>query len=98
MDQSFQIKLIDGEYSAEDAREVLHRLIMDKIKFHNLQLLAGKERNHQDIYHSEKRIEELKQSLEHIDQMIEKKQDTKIRMKSDINIYFSPYVENKENS
>ncbi|SMG40340.1 hypothetical protein SAMN05661096_02737 [Marivirga sericea] len=56
--------LVRGEYSAEDAREIVSNLIIQKINFHNLKDFSSKERLGKVDENSIKRIEELKESRE----------------------------------
>ena len=39
-----QFDLIDGEFSTEEAREILMNLFSEKIRFHEVQILAKQER------------------------------------------------------
>ena len=56
------IKLIEGKFSPEDAKEVLLELINHKINFHSLKNFSSEERFSQTIEGSKKRIEYLKEA------------------------------------
>jgi hypothetical protein len=57
-----EIKLIDGEFNAAEAREILIKLIDFKINFHEAKIFSAQERNTNPGLHSMIRIEELKKS------------------------------------
>lgn len=54
-------KLIDGDFSPEQATRVLLSLVKSKIDFHNVEKLSNEERFGWDVTHSERRVEELHQ-------------------------------------
>lgn len=60
-------KLIDGTFSAINARTVLHALISSKIGFHRLDKFSHEERFGKDINQSERRINELIQLYDDIE-------------------------------
>jgi hypothetical protein len=57
-----EIKLIDGEFDAAEAREILIKLIDFKINFHEAKIFSAQERNTNPGLHSMIRIEELKRA------------------------------------
>ncbi len=57
-----EIKLIDGEFDAVEAREILLKLIDFKINFHEAKIFSAQERNTSPGLHSMLRINELKQA------------------------------------
>lgn len=63
--------LVRGEYVAEEAREIISNLILQKINFHNLKDFSSRERSGKADEHSLQRIEELKESRQHILDVIE---------------------------
>ena len=83
------IKLIEGKFSPEDAKEVLLELINHKINFHSLKNFSSEERFGQSIEGSKKRIEYLKKAKEKIVKIIDKATDTNchLRLESSINIF-----------
>lgn len=68
---SYDLKLIDNTYSAEDAKEVLSSLINDKIKFLNLQIFSNGERFGEDTEHLENRVKSLQAEREKLFTLIE---------------------------
>lgn len=64
--QKQTLKLIDGTFSASEAREVLMNLINSKIQFHNLKNFSSEERFGHLNVDSLNRIEELKDASEAI--------------------------------
>ena len=84
------IKLIEGKFSPEEAKEVLLELINHKINFHSLKNFSSEERYGKSIKGSNKRIEYLKEAKEKIGEIIVKAKNTnsKLRLESFINISF----------
>jgi len=58
-----EYKLISGEFTTEEAKEVLVKLFLNKIQFHEFKNFSTNERIGEDDPVSVKRIPELKQSL-----------------------------------
>ena len=84
------IKLIEGKFSPEDAKEILLELINHKINFHTLKNFSSEERFGQSIEGSKKRIEYLKEAKEKIVEIIDKAKldNSSLRLESSINIFF----------
>ena len=61
MEKTHSLKLIEGQFTPSQTRNVLLDLISHKIRYHNLEALSIQERFNGDISYSEKRIAELKQ-------------------------------------
>ncbi|NMM47486.1 hypothetical protein [Marinigracilibium pacificum] len=59
-------KLIDGQFSVEEAKEVLNALYRNKIRFHQEQRLSIYEREGRDTSSTELRIAELKTEREKV--------------------------------
>ncbi|GAB3176096.1 hypothetical protein [Telluribacter humicola] len=59
MNNLHSFKLIDGDFTPNEAGTVLLDLINSKIKYHNLEVLNCHETGLSDAFHSLKRIEEL---------------------------------------
>jgi hypothetical protein len=57
-------KLVEGDFSAADAKEILLRLIEQKISFHNLKCFSHEVRYGSKDEHSLERIEELNKTKE----------------------------------
>ncbi|WP_299223622.1 hypothetical protein [uncultured Aquimarina sp.] len=77
------IKLVEGTYSPINSADVLLSLIADKIKFHNLQILSSKDKNHPQVMHAEMRIAELKASRDFVTKLILQARDQGLHMKID---------------
>lgn len=63
---SLQINLIDGDFSAENAREILIDLINKKIQFHSLKSHEKWEKSGTIDLNGQKRIKELEQARANI--------------------------------
>ena len=61
-----QFELIDGEFTTEEAREILMNLFSEKIRFHEVQILAKQERREFGIERHEDRIASLKECRDRI--------------------------------
>ena len=83
------IKLIEGKFSPEDAKEILLELINHKINFHKLKNFSSEERFGQSIEGSKKRIEYLKKAKQKIVKIIDKANDNNnnLRLESSIEIF-----------
>jgi hypothetical protein len=57
-DQQY-FKLIEGDFTHQEAKNMLYDLINSKIKFHNKDAFSKKIKTNRDISHSQKRIDEL---------------------------------------
>lgn len=55
-----QFNLIEGEFTPEEAREILMNLLCEKIRFHEVQVLAKQERKEDGLTRHEERIADLK--------------------------------------
>ncbi|MFC5282001.1 hypothetical protein [Pedobacter alpinus] len=67
-------KLVEGEFNAADAKEILLRLIEQKISFHNLKCFSHEIRFGKKDEHSIERIEELNKTKEKLILLINKAQ------------------------
>lgn len=83
-----QVKFIEGEFSPDNAREILGHLIQEKINYHNTKSFSNQVRFGSKDKQSETRIEELKQSQIIIRAIIEKakEQGKTLTIKSNISI------------
>ena len=61
-----QLELIKGEFSSNDAKEILLQLFSDKIKYHQIRNLGSMERFGEEDKVSAKRLPELKQQVQNI--------------------------------
>ncbi|CAN5890314.1 hypothetical protein BH11BAC4_BH11BAC4_08660 [soil metagenome] len=60
MKKKHDFKLIDGTFTAPEARRVLFDLISSKISYHSMEKVSNQERFGKDASHSEKRIKSLR--------------------------------------
>jgi hypothetical protein len=82
-----EIKLIDGDFKVEDARELLIKLIEYKMNYHQSKIFSAQERNSKPGLHSIERIEDLKKSKETLKELLSKLESgTELSIYSTINI------------
>ena len=65
-----QFTLIEGEFTPEEAREILMNLLCEKIRFHEVQVLAKKERKEDGFARHEDRISDLKTTRTKLKELI----------------------------
>ena len=70
--KELNFKLIDGEFSAEEAQKILMSLINNKIDFHSLFAFSNHIRFNGDVNGSKNRIEELTATREEIAEITKK--------------------------
>lgn len=82
------IKLLDGVFSAEDARSILLDLINSKINFLNRDAFSKHIRFSQDINHAEKRTSELREAINELLPFIAQaaNEDFEVRLNGSIEI------------
>ena len=82
------LKLIDGVFSAEDAKKVLFNLINSKINHHKLDDFSNSIRFNDNDNSSKNRIQQLESTLLEIDEIIAYAitNNLKINLKSNIEI------------
>ena len=84
------LKLIDGEFSCNDAKEILMNIFANKIQYHEKKNLHSIITTGKSDDNSQLRIDQLKQNVEELNQIIEEAQSNyfTIKLKSDIEIQF----------
>ena len=87
-------KLIDGNFSATDARSVLTTIVSAKINFHSLRQFSETIRFGSDRSHSEQRISELKKLNDDLIQLTEEAAQNGLRLKIKSNIEIELEKEN----
>ncbi len=87
-EKKLEIKFITGEFSQEDARELLLNIISKKIQFHSVDSHSLWEKNAAVDSASKKRLEELKTAREEILELltIDSGKTQKIKIHSTIEI------------
>lgn len=88
MENKYQYKFIEGDFSSEEAKTVLMTLINNKINFHNLNSFSDYVKNNGSSEKAKKRIAELTITRDAILELMEKaeKEGKKLSIKSDISI------------
>ena len=88
MENKYQYKFIEGDFSSEEAKTVLMTLINNKINFHNLNSFSDHVKNNGSSEKAKKRIAELTITRDAILELMEKaeKEGKKLSIKSDISI------------
>ena len=71
MENGYQFKLIEGQFSPSEARKVLLALINSKINFHNLEIFSNQIRFDEENSHSKIRIDCLLEASEYIRDLID---------------------------
>lgn len=79
-------KLVNSTYSAEDAREVLLKIIKDKVTFIERSCFSMEERNQEGVDHLRKRLVELKASHDDILKLTQEAMDNNLSIKIDAEI------------
>jgi hypothetical protein len=86
--KKLEVKFITGEFSQEDARELLLNIISKKIQFHSVDSLSLWEKNTTEDFGAKKRLEELQSARSHVLQLLTSQltKDKKIKINSTIEI------------
>lgn len=74
MKSKTNLTLIEGQFSIEEAREVLMNIFTDKVNFHKLKNLSSIERMGYEDPVAEKRIPELKKEIERLQVILDEAQ------------------------
>lgn len=78
--------LILGEFSPEDAREIINHMITEKINYHGVRSFSNKVRFGEVDYDSERRIVELTNSRNALNTIIQNAKDQGKTLKIESNI------------
>lgn len=86
----YQFKLIEGDFSSQDAKTVLMSVINSKVNFHNLNAFSEFVKNSETCETSKRRISELSKASEDILKLIEEseKKGMKLKINGDISVEF----------
>ena len=93
MNKQHELKLIDGDFNADDTLEVVSHLLRSKINFHNGRALSMHERFGIDPAHSRKRVAELKASLEELNRIVEQARANGLRLRIDSTVHLTVTAE-----
>jgi hypothetical protein len=87
-EKKLDVKFISGEFSQEDARELLLNIISKKIQFHSVDSLSLWEKNASEDLGAKKRLEELQSTRSQVLQLLtsQSTKDKKIKINSIIEI------------
>ena len=88
-EKKLEVKFINGEFSQEDARELLLNIISKKIQFHSVDSLSLWEKNASEDFGAKKRLEELQSARSQVLQLL----TSQTTMGKKINIYSTIEIE-----
>lgn len=88
MNKIEKLKLIEGEFSFNEAKEILTSMFNSKINFHNIQNWSSQERYGKDDETAQMKIPILKNEIEKLEEIIleAKANNKKLIINSEINI------------
>ncbi|MCG3167692.1 MAG: hypothetical protein POELPBGB_03486 [Bacteroidia bacterium] len=91
MNKTEKLNLIEGNFSHEEARDILINIFSSKINFHELKNFSSNERVGKDCETAKKRIPELKSEIKRLEQILSeaKEKNKKLIISSEINISLS---------
>jgi hypothetical protein len=86
----YKFKLIEGDFSSQDAKTVLMTVINSKVDFHNLNTFSEFVKNNETCETSKRRVSALTTAREDILKLIEegKKNGKRLKINGDITIEF----------
>lgn len=84
------IKLIAGQFSPEEARDILYSLLRSKIEFHCQKDFSSQERFGEPDLESKKRVAELREAKEELFALMQQalEENRKVKIASEIIISF----------
>ena len=88
MNSNKKLQLIEGEFSFNEAKEILTSMFVSKINFHNIQNWSSQERYGKDNETAQKKIPLLKNEIEKLEEIIleAKANNKKLVINSEITI------------
>lgn len=87
MEKNINLMLVDGDFSKEEANELLTSLISYKVNYHSMKNFSDQERFGRSHQHSLQRIKELRSELNALHEWLAKhKVNERISIRSSINI------------
>ncbi len=91
MKNTKELKLIDGHFSPDEAREILMNVFLGKIDFHQNKNFSSEERFGKQDVTALKRIPELQRSMDSISKIIEeaKQNNETLQITSEVRISLS---------
>lgn len=91
MENTKELKLIDGHFSPDEAREILMNVFLGKIDFHQNKNFSSEERFGKEDVTAVKRIPELNRSMDIISKLIAdaKQNNETLQITSEVHIKLS---------
>jgi hypothetical protein len=88
MNKIEQLTLIEGEFSVNEAKEILNSIFSSKINFHNIKNWSAQERFGKDDAIAQKRIPALKTEMKKLEEILAeaKANNKKLVLSSEITI------------
>ncbi len=86
-----RIKLIEGTFTPQEAREILITMINDKIRFHQVKEASGAEHG-VDASHSSQRIRELKNEATRVQDMMMEAEQLGVRVELHATVHITEPV------
>lgn len=88
MKKNEKLTLIKGDFSVNEATEILMSMFSSKINFHNIQNWSSQERFGKDDAIAQKRIPELRNEMKKLEEFLSevKARNKKLAVSSEINI------------
>jgi hypothetical protein len=88
MKKNEKLTLIAGDFSVNEATEILMSMFSSKINFHNIQNWSSQERFGKDDAIAQKRIPELRNEMKKLEEFLSevKARNKKLAVSSEINI------------
>ncbi len=88
MKKKNKLKLIEGVFQQEDAKEILMKIFLDKINFHNIKNWSSQERFGKDDEFAQKRIPALKIEMDKLQKILSeaKAKNKRLKISSEIDI------------
>jgi hypothetical protein len=80
MNKIEKLNLIEGNFSKEEAREILMSVFSSKINFHRLKNFSSQERYGKQDETAQKRLPELKKEIEKVLQIVSEAKSTNKRL------------------
>lgn len=84
-----KLKLIEGTFTNEEAKEILVNIFSEKIKFHQAKNFSSKERTGKEDKIAVKKMPALKKELLKMDKILSSPKAKKLTIISEINISLS---------
>lgn len=88
MNKIEKLTLIEGDFSFDEAKEIVMSMFSSKINFHNIQNWSSQERFGKDDAIAQKRIPELRNEIKKLEEFLleAKAKNKKLVVSSEINI------------